>query len=162
MSNQAPHSPPSLRQSLITLACLQQESCEVVRELKPPLRIIFSFRNFPSTDLNPDPRLWILVCVYVCVCSVIFDSLDYSSPGFSVHGIFQARILVWITISYFRGSFPPRYLNCIYCIPHIGRQILYYCATWEVQILGCPYCIWSWAHLSAHCSGAYTYHSSPK
>ena len=25
--------------------------------------------------------------------------LDYSSPGSSVHGIFQARILEWVTIS---------------------------------------------------------------
>ena len=32
----------------------------------------------------------------VCACSVVFDflqSMDYSLPGSSVHGIFQARIL---------------------------------------------------------------------
>ena len=27
------------------------------------------------------------------------DSMDYSLPGFSVHGIFQERILKWIAIS---------------------------------------------------------------
>ena len=32
------------------------------------------------------------------------DPMDCSPPGFSVHGIFQARILEWVTISYFRGS----------------------------------------------------------
>jgi len=26
--------------------------------------------------------------------------MDYSPPGFSVHGIFQARILEWVAISY--------------------------------------------------------------
>ena len=43
------------------------------------------------------------VCVCVCVCSVIqmclCDLMDYSSPGSSVHGIFQARILEWFAIS---------------------------------------------------------------
>ena len=31
-----------------------------------------------------------------------------SSPGFSVHGILQARILEWVTISFSRGSSQPR------------------------------------------------------
>ena len=30
--------------------------------------------------------------------------MDYSLPGFSVHGISQARILVWVAISYSRES----------------------------------------------------------
>ena len=29
-------------------------------------------------------------------------------PGSSVHGVFQARILEWVAISFFRGSSPPR------------------------------------------------------
>ena len=35
------------------------------------------------------------------------EPLDYSLPGFSVHGIFQARILKWVAISFSRGSFLP-------------------------------------------------------
>ena len=34
--------------------------------------------------------------------------MDYSPPGSSLHGIFQARILEWIAISFSRGSSPPR------------------------------------------------------
>ena len=30
--------------------------------------------------------------------------MDCSLPGSSVHGIFQARVLEWVTISFFRGS----------------------------------------------------------
>ena len=30
------------------------------------------------------------------------DPMDYSLPGSSVHGIFQARVLEWIAISIFR------------------------------------------------------------
>ena len=36
------------------------------------------------------------------------DPTDCSLPGSSVHGIFQARILEWVAISFSRGSSPPR------------------------------------------------------
>ena len=39
--------------------------------------------------------------------SVVFDSLepmDWTPPGFSVHGILQARILEWVAIPFSRGS----------------------------------------------------------
>ena len=38
----------------------------------------------------------------------LYDPVDYSLPGFSVHGILQARILEWVTISFSRGSSRPR------------------------------------------------------
>ena len=34
--------------------------------------------------------------------------MDCSLPGSSVHGIFQARILDWVAISFFNGSSQPR------------------------------------------------------
>ena len=34
--------------------------------------------------------------------------MDCSPPDSFVHGIFQARILEWVAISYSRGSFLPR------------------------------------------------------
>ena len=44
----------------------------------------------------------------VHACSVMSDSLcdpmGYSPPGSSVYGIFQARILEWVAISFSRGS----------------------------------------------------------
>ena len=36
------------------------------------------------------------------------NPMDCSLPGFSVHGILQARILEWVTISFSRGSSRPR------------------------------------------------------
>ena len=53
---------------------------------------------------------------------------DYSPPDSSVHGVFQARILEWVAISYFRGSSPPRDATPISCISCVNRQILYHCA----------------------------------
>ena len=47
------------------------------------------------------------------------NSLDCSPPGSSVHGIFQARILKWVTISSFRGSSQHRdwtWVSCVFCI----------------------------------------------
>ena len=36
------------------------------------------------------------------------DPMDCSPPGFSIHGILQARILEWVAISFSRGSPQPR------------------------------------------------------
>ena len=58
--------------------------------------------------------------------------MDCSPPGFSVHGISQARILEWVAISFSRGQYSlPRDRTCISCI---GRWVLYHLATWEVLI----------------------------
>ena len=52
----------------------------------------------------------VCVCVCVCVCArtlscpTLYTPLDCSPPGFSVHGISQARILEWVAISFSRGS----------------------------------------------------------
>ena len=37
-------------------------------------------------------------------CPTLCDPVDYSLPGFSVHGILQARILECVTIFFSRGS----------------------------------------------------------
>ena len=66
------------------------------------------------------------------LCLTICNPMDYSPTGSSVHGIFQARILVWVATSSSRGSSQPRdrtHISCIFCI---GRRILYHWATWEV------------------------------
>ena len=41
-------------------------------------------------------------------CLTLCDPVDHSPPGFSVHGILQARIQEWVTISLSRGSSQPR------------------------------------------------------
>ena len=34
------------------------------------------------------------------LCLTLCDPMDYSLPGFSIHGIFQARVLEWVAISF--------------------------------------------------------------
>ena len=42
------------------------------------------------------------------LCLTLCYPVEYSPPGFSVHGIFQARIQEWVAISLSRGSSQPR------------------------------------------------------
>ena len=56
-------------------------------------------------------------------CPNLCDAMD--------HEIFQARILVWVAISSFRGSSWSRDQTHVSCIPCIGRWSLYHWATWE-------------------------------
>ena len=39
------------------------------------------------------------------LCPTFCDPMDCTLPGSFVHGIFQARILEWVAISFFRGIF---------------------------------------------------------
>ena len=67
-------------------------------------------------------QIIVLKCVLVTqLCPTLCNSMDYSLPGSSVHGIFQARILEWVAIPT-PGDFPnsgsnPGLLHC--------RQMLY-------------------------------------
>ena len=72
------------------------------------------------------PTLYIrtgLILVYVesesevaQLCPSLWDPMDCSLPGFSVHGIFQARVLEWVAISFSRGSSCPRDRTQVSCI----------------------------------------------
>ena len=83
----------------------------------------------------------------MCICAQSLSPvrpfvtpMDCSLPGFSVHGILQARILEWVVISFSRGSSPTRDRTHVSCI---SRQVLYHWATWEQQ-----------AHHSSDCGAA--------
>ena len=60
------------------------------------------------------------ICVYVCVCvcSVVqscltlYDAMDCSPPGSSVHGIFKARILEWLPFPS-PGELPNPEIECV-------------------------------------------------
>ena len=54
------------------------------------------------------------------LCPTLCDPMDCSLPGSSVHGIFQARILEWVAISFSRGSSRPRDRTRVFCI--VGRH----------------------------------------
>ena len=67
-------------------------------------------------------------CLAAKLCPTHCDPMACSPPGYSAHGISQARILEWVPISFSRGSSRPRDWTFISCI---GRQILYHWVIWE-------------------------------
>ena len=92
---------------------------------------------------------YIYIHKYTCHCvwrSAVSNSFATpwtacSLPGSSVHGIFQARTLEWIAISFFKRSSRAKDQTQGSCI---GKQILYHWATWEA-----PY-IYIYLHKYAH------------
>ena len=71
-----------------------------------------------------------------CVCALsgvqLWDPVEYSPPGSSVHGVSQARVLEWVAISSSRGPSRPRDgtgVSSTRCtgrraphLSHVGRQ----------------------------------------
>ena len=71
--------------------------------------------SFPA----PPWSTWTWSCSVAQSCPTLCDPMDYSLPGFSVHGILQARVLEWVAISFSRGSSRPRDWTQVSCI--VGR-----------------------------------------
>ena len=56
-------------------------------------------------------------------CSTLCDPMDCSLLGSSIHGIFQATVQEWVTISFFRESTRPRDWTWVSHI--VGRRFYY-------------------------------------
>ena len=100
--------------------------CQIFRK-SGKIKFVFLYLSiYPHThSLFVASTLGAYVCVCVCARththSLSRDQLfgapwTVAPPGFSVHGIFQARIQKWIVISYSRGSSQPRDRTHISCI----------------------------------------------
>ena len=77
------------------------------------------------------------------------ESMDYSPPGSSARGIFQARILEWVAISYSRGSSQPG------SNPHLLHHLLWQVGSFTTVPPGSPLTISDLCSLSHNtfCSG---------
>ena len=68
-------------------------------------------------------------------CPTLSDPMDYSIPGSSIHGIFQARVLEWGAIAFSVVSFENKLYACP-CFPsfmsiHPTPAVYRYCAKQE-------------------------------
>ena len=68
-----------------------------------------------------------------------YNIMDCSPPGSSVHGISQARVLEWVTISCSKGSSRPKVQTQVSCLP--GR---FFTAESAGRLLSevCRSCLW--------------------
>ena len=62
--------------------------------------------------------------------------MDCSSPGSSIHGILQARIVEWVAKPFSRGSCWPRDQTHVSCVSCTGRKVLHF-PTWEAEGVWC-------------------------
>ena len=63
--------------------------------------------------LTPTYTLYYVLVAQLCL--TLCDPMDCSSPGSSVHGILQARILEWVAVSFSRESSQPRDWTQVSC-----------------------------------------------
>ena len=70
--------------------------------------------------------LCVCVCVCVCMCTqcclILCDPMSCRVPDSSIHGIFQARILEWVAISFSWGSSQPRDQTCVSVSPALAGK----------------------------------------
>ena len=138
--------------------------CSDFGALPPPLN--WSGLPFPSPGDLPDPRLeggpetskevsrilgrrfttWATREVKESeseaaqLCPTLYDPMDCSLPGSSVHGIFQARVLEWVSISFSRGSSQSRDQTCVSSIA--GRRFINWATRKPSQVLICQFQDW--------------------
>ena len=59
-------------------------------------------------------------------CPALCHPLDYSFPGTSVHGIFQARMLEWVAISFSNEPMSPALAGGFFTAEPPGKAIMEY------------------------------------
>ena len=107
---------------ILRMVALSPEGNDLPRPVEEPES---RFADFPELGDAADIKIGGGVCTQLC--PNIFNSLDCSLPGSSVHGIFQARIVEWAAIPYSRGSARPRDCPCVSCVSCVGRWVLDCC-----------------------------------
>ena len=84
-----------------------------------------------SEILQKKSGVWGSIWTYECQreseaaqsCLTLCDPTDCSLSGSSVHGIFKARVLEWIAISFSRGYFWPRNRTRVSCFAGRGFTV---------------------------------------
>ena len=104
--------------------------CDNVRVLQD----VTSFTRWNWVKSVEDLCYFLQVCVNLCeevkvlvaqLCPTLWDPMDCSPLGSSVHGILQARILEGVAVPSSRGSSPPRDRIHVSYVSCTGRWVLY-------------------------------------
>ena len=93
--------------------CAPQSPRQTLREARLLVSVLWPSR------LGPGRKILFLFCCsaqLLQLCPTLWDPMDCSPPGSSVHGISQARILEWVAISSSRGSSQPRDGTWVSCV----------------------------------------------
>ena len=119
------------------------------RDLQLTLLSQFSLNTFKKimTYISLEHQKTISEVLVTQLCPTLSDPMDCGLPGFSVHGISQARTLGYFAISSSRGSSWSRDWTFDSCVSCIGKWILYHWVTREATP---PFFIKTqmWVHLT--------------
>ena len=99
-----------------------QDSVMLVCTRTEAALLLLSCNSLEGTEHHRvlDPEMILMWCEVAQSCPTVCDPMNYSLPHSSVHGIFQARVLEWVSISFSRGSSWPRDQIWVSCI--VGRR----------------------------------------
>ena len=78
-------------------------------------RMLF-YNFFKGEVVGRTNHVRVHACTRTQWCPTLWDPIDCSPPGSSVHGISQAKILEWVAISSSRGSFWPKNWTHVSCL----------------------------------------------
>ena len=113
--------------SVFGYSCLSRHMCLWCLSVYPDLLFLDYQLDFMGAHLD---GLIAAVATYAAKSHqlhlTLCDPMDCSSPGSSVHGTLQARILKWVTMPSSSGSSQPRGWTYISYISCVGKQVLYY------------------------------------
>ena len=113
--------------------------CFSLLSFSPKRRPWLGFSLYMTTPPSDSLHTLVVVAYSLSHAQFFCNPMDCSMPGSSVHGIFQARILEWVAISFSRGS----------CWPRNWTQV-----SWILMIEGkkerAVGCEWLWVSKSQH------------
>ena len=90
-------------------------------EVKASASDVGDLGSIPGLGRSPGEGNVYYMCVLVTqLCPTLSDPMDCSPPGYSVHGILQARILEWIVMPSSRDQTHISYTS------YLGRLFLYH------------------------------------
>ena len=99
------------------------------------LAICWWINKFNCTAISKKKYIYIYTYTNTCIivraksfksCLTLCDSMDWSLPVSSVHGILQARLLELVALPSSRESSWPRDRSQVYYVSCIDRQVLYH------------------------------------
>ena len=79
-------------------------------------------------------KIYMYICMCAQSCPTLYDPMDCSPLGSSIHWIFQVGILEWVAISSPKAVSQPRDRTHVSCASCISRCIFYYLATQETVV----------------------------
>ena len=84
-------------------------------------------------DFFPTVVVIIVICVHAQSFLTLCDPMDCRPPGYSVHGISQARILKCVSISYSTRYLPDPGIKLM--SPALAGKFFYHCTIWNTDIM---------------------------